>query len=393
MEMVTIPKEEYEHMVTELKRFKNEDGRKSSDVFEKVYTSNVSKEEREKTMEEVKEVRTEGWKKALDDANGDEEKSVGYDPYGNPTFVEVGNQRLGISVGACATTDGLGNVVTPNANCVGGALFIDSDGNPIDPENVPANSQDIFTTSHWTVLWARRQALMGSSSAAARGGRALSTLLNWSFAMERREKWDKAMAEGLGYVLLDDDTYKESICNEWIKSTGENTNLINTPGGGVQIGAHIQMERSKEIIAPNETGSLTSWYFYKITMKVQNGYSVDDLLAVANLSFDIHLYGEKDSSGNWGKDYSFLRASLIPGGSFIVPGTQDIITFYEKVKYEQVCIDFTKDIPQGWRDPYCNGVNEYNGDPVGYTTEPSPDEDWVTATENVEVNVPEMTPP
>ncbi|MAG01873.1 hypothetical protein CMI42_00910 [Candidatus Pacearchaeota archaeon] len=75
MEMVTIPKEEYEHMVTELKRFKNEDGRKSSDVFEKVYTSNVSKEEREKTMEEVKEVRTEGWKKALDDANGDEDRA------------------------------------------------------------------------------------------------------------------------------------------------------------------------------------------------------------------------------------------------------------------------------------------------------------------------------
>ncbi|MAG01776.1 hypothetical protein CMI42_00405 [Candidatus Pacearchaeota archaeon] len=55
------------------------DSQISASKFEAVYAFSVSKEEREKTMAEVKEVRSEGWKKALKEANGDEE--IAYEIY------------------------------------------------------------------------------------------------------------------------------------------------------------------------------------------------------------------------------------------------------------------------------------------------------------------------
>ncbi len=72
METVTIPKEEYEYMIAELKRFRNGgSGKKFSEVFEKAYVKHVSKEQREETMRLVKEVRREMHERALKEANGD----------------------------------------------------------------------------------------------------------------------------------------------------------------------------------------------------------------------------------------------------------------------------------------------------------------------------------
>ena len=72
MEMVTIPKEEYEYMISELKKFKGGSSKeKFSEIFERVYAKNVSKEQREQTMKEVKEVRKEMHEQALREANGD----------------------------------------------------------------------------------------------------------------------------------------------------------------------------------------------------------------------------------------------------------------------------------------------------------------------------------
>ena len=51
------------------------DSQINASKFEAVYALTVSKKEREKTMSEVKEVRSEGWKKALKEANGDEAKA------------------------------------------------------------------------------------------------------------------------------------------------------------------------------------------------------------------------------------------------------------------------------------------------------------------------------
>lgn len=51
------------------------DSQINASKFEAVYALAVPKKERERTMNEVKEVRLEGWKKALKKANGDEEKA------------------------------------------------------------------------------------------------------------------------------------------------------------------------------------------------------------------------------------------------------------------------------------------------------------------------------
>ncbi len=69
-----------EELKDELERLKNKiNSRINSQInaskFEAIYALTVSKKEREKTMKDVKEVRLESWKKALKEANGDEEKA------------------------------------------------------------------------------------------------------------------------------------------------------------------------------------------------------------------------------------------------------------------------------------------------------------------------------
>jgi len=59
---------------------KNFDTRIQSAKFEAAYAITVNKAQRNKTMNEVKEVRSDLWKQALDKANGDTKKAyVFYD--------------------------------------------------------------------------------------------------------------------------------------------------------------------------------------------------------------------------------------------------------------------------------------------------------------------------
>jgi hypothetical protein len=163
---------------------------------------------------------------------------------------------------------------------------------------------------------------------AARGGIALSNLLNswldWDFMMKWRKKSDEFFSQTvIGRIIS--GKWEESICHKHIDNIPNNVAVVNT-NYVMGFAAHVEGERSKQITTNNKT-----IYFYKITFAVRPRIEEDE-----EIEFELLIDGNKADLDNDGKaDKIELKA----GETYDGTGKNAVVRYKDEI-YENVCIKF-----------------------------------------------------
>ena len=185
----------------------------------------------------------------------------------------------------------------------------------------------------------------------ARGGIALSNLLNSWLDIDFINKWRKKSDEFFSQTVIGriiSGKWEESVCHSKIEKIPNSVAVVNI-NGEMGFAAHVEGERSAAITTSNET-----LYFYKITFGV-NPYGM------GNITFELLIDGNKaDLDGDGTADKIKLEADETYSGT----GENAVVRYKDKI-YEEVCIKFynTENLNTEFRnslknDKLCNKINE-----------------------------------
>jgi len=190
-----------------------------------------------------------------------------------------------------------------------------------------------------------------AAASAARGGRALSNLLNSWLDIDFINKWRKKSDEFFSQTVIGriiSGKWEESLCHSKIEKIPENIAVVNV-NNVMGFAAHVEGERSAAITTNNQT-----LYFYKITFGV-NPSNVGDV--TFNLLIDDHAV-DFDNDGM--ADKIKLKSDETYNGT----GKNAIVRYKPKI-YKKVCLKFynTENLNAEFRNSLkdnklCNKINE-----------------------------------
>ena len=135
---------------------------------------------------------------------------------------------------------------------------------------------------------------------------------------------------------------------------------VETPGGLLEVGAHIEAEKTELIDYQNGTTER----IYKITYKVTNPEYEATTRERPEMRFNVYLYGDIT--------VQLYSEDIVveEGGSFSRTGSSAIVQ-YSSHTYDKVCIVFRDSIlAVGTREvsEVCNEVTMYTGPATEYQT-------------------------
>ena len=190
-----------------------------------------------------------------------------------------------------------------------------------------------------------------AAARAARGGIALSNLLNSWLDIDFITNWRKESDEFFSETVIGriiSGKWEESVCHSKIEKIPENIAVVNI-NNVMGFAAHVEGERSSAITTNNET-----LYFYKITFGV-NPSNVGDVtfkLLIDDRAVDLDNDGMAD------------KIKLKSDETYSGTGENAIVRYKPEI-YEEVCLKFynTENLNAEFRNALkdnklCNKINE-----------------------------------
>ncbi len=177
---------------------------------------------------------------------------------------------------------------------------------------------------------------------------------------EDLDEWRESVDKVFASMYLGTDYWVSDICSKGVEREGEGTMYIETPGGLLEVGAHIEAEKTEPIDYQNGT----SERLYKITYKVTNPEYEATTRERPEISFNVYLYGDIT--------VQLYSEDIVveEGGSFSRMGSSAIVQ-YSSHEYSKVCIVFRDSILAVGTEEVsevCNEVTMYTGPATEYQT-------------------------
>lgn len=179
---------------------------------------------------------------------------------------------------------------------------------------------------------------------------------------EDLQEWRETVDQQFASLYLGIDYWTSAICAEDVDKLGEGLLYVNSPSGMVEVGAHVEGERTE---LPFGNGTAGKDYLYKLSFYIANPNGVNRRPEHQSpeFSFNVYIYGDKTVM------LYNESITLSEGDSWSRIGDKMVVS-YSKTFYNKICIQFSREILTADNKKVmrvCNVITPYQGGAEGYS--------------------------